>query len=155
MSRLCPGRSAREALDAVTPHIDATPPAGLKVAPAGNRPPGGARSNEISRRSAAADVFIRSAAGIFSAAACSRLLMMGSTPVRAARSCFRQAIVSMSGLKSLDMERQVRTRPEIISGTQETPIWISFPTRCGGPPRADVADREPDARPMTGCESSG
>lgn len=104
-------RSAREALDAVTPHIDATPPAGFesrlletvrRAAPAPER----LASQRRRRR------LIRSAAGIFSAAALLAIALMTglNTPVRAARSCFRQAIVSMSGLKSLDMELQVRTR---------------------------------------------
>lgn len=104
-------RSAREALDAVTPHIDTALPAGFesrlleavrRAAPAPER----LASQRRRRR------LIRSAAGIFSAAALLAVALMTglNTPVRAARSCFRQAIVSMSGLKSLDMELQVRTR---------------------------------------------
>lgn len=105
-------RRVRETLEAVTPRIDAVPPAGFQT-----------RVMEAAREAVSASGqlacrrrrrLVRCAAGVFSAAALLAIALTTglNTPVRAARNCFRQAIVSMDGLQSLDMELKIRTRAE-------------------------------------------
>lgn len=113
-------RDARRALDAATPHIDITLPAGFRerlletarhqlaeqksetdeTAPTG-RPP--------RRRPVRRIIGILSGAMAAAALVIAALTLGFNTPARAARSNFAQAIVAMNGVRSIRIELHIRT----------------------------------------------
>ncbi len=127
-------RDARRALDAATPHIEITPPAGLRerileatrrrLAEQGSEP--GLAASAIAEPAAAADRNeaaasgqprrpVRRIVGILSGAMAAAVLVIAAltlgfnTPARAARNSFAQAIVAMNGVRSIRIELRIRT----------------------------------------------
>lgn len=128
-------RNARRALDAATPHIEITPPAGLRerileaarrrLAEQGSEP--GQAASAIAGPAAAADRNkaaapgqprrrpVRRIVGILSGAMAAAVLVIAAltfgfnTPARAARNNFAQAIVAMNGVRSIRIELHIRT----------------------------------------------
>ena len=127
-------RDARRALDAATPHIEITPPAGLRerileaarrrLAEQGSEP--GLAASAIAEPAAAADRNeaaasgqprrpVRRIVGILSGAMAAAVLVIAAltlgfnTPARAARNSFAQAIVAMNGVRSIRIELHIRT----------------------------------------------
>lgn len=115
-------RSAREALDAVTPRCEIHIPDGMKErilaaalrAENADASPNSETTAPAASRHSRRGLLFRLAAGALSAAALLAVaITIGlNTPARAARNCFRQAVASMSGVRSLGMELRMRTAPQ-------------------------------------------
>lgn len=106
-------RDAREALDAVTPRVEAGPAAELSVRILRSaRHALSDREQSVPHRGPRR--FIRITAGALTAAALLAVVLTTgfNTPARAARNCFYEAVVSMSDLRSLRIEMLIRTLPQ-------------------------------------------
>lgn len=109
-------RDARRALDAATPHIEITPPAGLRerILEAARRRLAEQGSEPGQAASAIAGP-VRRIVGILSGAMAAAVLVIAAltfgfnTPARAARNNFAQAIVAMNGVRSIRIELHIRT----------------------------------------------
>lgn len=128
-------RDARRALDAVTPHIEITPPAGLRerlleaarrrLAEQGSKseqaasviaePASAADRNKATAPGQTRRRPVRRIVGILSGAMAAAVLVIAAltlgfnTPARAARNSFAQAIVAMNGVRSIRIELHIRT----------------------------------------------